>query len=81
VVDNGPGIPRDKLDEIFEEFSRLETGNAPGTGLGLTIARRISRLLGGDVSATSEPRHGATFTLWLPLEAAGDRRAAERRQG
>jgi signal transduction histidine kinase len=79
VIDNGPGIPRDKLDEIFEEFSRLDTGSTPGTGLGLTIARRISRLLGGDISATSEPGHGATFTLWLPVEAAGDRRAVERR--
>jgi signal transduction histidine kinase len=80
VVDSGPGIPPDKLDEIFEEFSRLETGKTPGTGLGLTIARRISRLLGGDISAASEPGHGATFTLWLPVEAAGDRRAAERRR-
>ena len=80
VIDSGPGIPREKLEEIFEEFSRLDTGITPGTGLGLTIARRISRLLGGDISATSEPGHGATFTLWLPLEAAGDRRAAERRR-
>jgi signal transduction histidine kinase len=80
VIDDGPGIPRDKLDEIFEEFSRLETGITPGTGLGLTIARRISRLLGGDISAASEPGHGATFTLWLPVEAAGARRAAERRR-
>ena len=80
VIDSGPGIPRDKLDEIFEEFSRLETGKTPGTGLGLTIARRISRLLGGDISAASEPGRGSTFTLWLPVEVAGDRRAAERRR-
>jgi signal transduction histidine kinase len=80
VIDSGPGIPRDKLDEIFEEFSRLGTGNTPGTGLGLTIARRISRLLGGDISAASEPGHGATFTLWLPVETAGDGRAVERRR-
>jgi signal transduction histidine kinase len=81
VIDSGPGIPRDKLDEIFEEFSRLETGTAPGTGLGLTIARRISRLLGGDISAASEMGRGATFTLWLPVEPRlGERRPTERRR-
>jgi signal transduction histidine kinase len=79
VINSGPGIPPDKLDEIFEEFSRLETAKAPGTGLGLTIARRISRLLGGDISATSEPGHGATFTLWLPVDGA-ERRTSERRR-
>jgi signal transduction histidine kinase len=79
VVDSGPGIPPGKLEEIFEEFSRLETGSTPGTGLGLTIARRISRLLGGDISAASEPGRGATFTLWLPVESVTDGRAAERR--
>jgi signal transduction histidine kinase len=69
VVDTGPGIPADKLGEIFEEFSRLGSGPTPGTGLGLTIARRISHLLGGDVTAASELGRGATFTLWLPMEA------------
>jgi signal transduction histidine kinase len=73
VIDSGPGIPAEKLDEIFEEFSRLETGSTPGTGLGLTIARRISRLLGGDISAKSEIGRGATFTLWLPIDAPAER--------
>ena len=68
VADTGPGIPADKLEEIFEEFSRLDSGPTPGTGLGLTIARRVSRLLGGDITAASEPGRGATFTLWLPIE-------------
>jgi signal transduction histidine kinase len=77
VVDSGPGIPAGKLDEIFEEFSRFDTGTTPGTGLGLTIARRISRLLGGDISAESEIGRGATFTLWLPVDAPADRRGAE----
>jgi signal transduction histidine kinase len=80
VVDSGPGIPTEKMEEIFEEFSRLETGTTPGTGLGLTIARRISRLLGGDISAVSERGHGATFTLWLPVERqTGDGRGGDRR--
>ena len=81
VIDSGPGIPAEKLDEIFEEFSRLETGTTPGTGLGLTIARRISRLLGGDISAESEIGRGAKFTLWLPIDAPADGRSAERRRG
>jgi signal transduction histidine kinase len=81
VIDSGPGIPSDKLEEIFDEFSRLDTGTTPGTGLGLTIARRISRLLGGDISAMSEAGRGATFTLWLPVEPRSiDRRADQRRR-
>jgi signal transduction histidine kinase len=80
VVDSGPGIPAEKLDEIFEEFSRLETGTTPGIGLGLTIARRISRLLGGEITADSEIGRGATFTLWLPVDAPADRRGVERRR-
>ena len=80
VIDSGPGIPRDKLDEIFEEFTRLETKGTPGSGLGLTIARRISRLLGGDINATSEAGRGTTFTLWLPVDnVIGERRGADRR--
>jgi signal transduction histidine kinase len=80
VIDSGPGIPADKMEEIFEEFSRLDAGRTPGTGLGLTIARRISRLLGGDISAVSETGRGATFTLWLPADAGVERRSADRRQ-
>jgi signal transduction histidine kinase len=79
VVDSGPGIPAEKLEEIFEEFSRLETGTTPGTGLGLTIARRISRLLGGDISAASETGRGSTFTLWLPVDAAPEGRSVDRK--
>jgi signal transduction histidine kinase len=77
VIDSGRGIPADKLEEIFEEFSRLDSGPTPGTGLGLTIARRIAQLLGGDIGAASEPGRGSTFTLWLPIEAPLGRRGAE----
>ncbi|MDQ3950923.1 MAG: ATP-binding protein [Gemmatimonadota bacterium] len=80
VADSGPGIPTDKLEEIFDEFSRLDTGTKPGAGLGLTIARRISRFLGGDVSVASRVGEGATFTLWLPVDRRGmDRRSLDRR--
>ena len=68
VVDSGPGIPEDKREEIFEEFARLQPDEKPGAGLGLTIARRIARLLGGDISVASRNGEGSAFTLWLPLE-------------
>jgi signal transduction histidine kinase len=67
VVDSGPGIPPDKLDVIFDEFARLPAhAGMPGSGLGLAIARRVARLLGGELTAATEPRGGARFTLWLP---------------
>ncbi|HEY4954907.1 MAG TPA: HAMP domain-containing sensor histidine kinase [Gemmatimonadaceae bacterium] len=68
VVDTGPGIPGDQLETIFDEFSRLQVHeDKPGAGLGLAIARRISRLLGGDITAANGDEHGSVFTLWLPL--------------
>ena len=70
VVDDGPGIPADKREEIFGEFTRLESGDKPGAGLGLSIARRVARLLGGDVTVSGEQRGGTRFTLWLPLRSA-----------
>jgi signal transduction histidine kinase len=68
VVDSGPGIPADKLEEIFDEFARLHPDEKPGAGLGLTIARRVARLLGGDISVASRVGRGAAFTFWLPLD-------------
>lgn len=69
VADSGAGVPSDKLEAIFEEFSRLEAHeHKPGAGLGLSIARRIARLLGGDLTVASEPGKGSAFTLWLPLD-------------
>ena len=66
VIDTGPGIPREKLDLVFDEFVRLQP-RVPGVGLGLAISRRIARLLGGDVTAESTPGRGSTFALWLPV--------------
>jgi signal transduction histidine kinase len=70
VEDSGPGIAPDKLDVIFEEFTRLEPSVASGAGLGLAISRRVARLLGGDVTVRSEVGHGSTFALWLPAAAS-----------
>jgi signal transduction histidine kinase len=68
VSDTGHGIPPEKLDAIFEEFTRLAPGLAEGAGLGLAIARRIARLLGGDITVVSEVGVGSVFSLWLPYE-------------
>jgi signal transduction histidine kinase len=68
VTDTGIGIPLDKQDQIFEEFSRLSTSDRPGAGLGLAISKRLAEALGGQILVTSEVDRGSTFTLRLPLE-------------
>jgi PAS domain S-box-containing protein len=70
VSDTGPGIPDDQREAIFQEYTRLEPEAQQGTGIGLSISRRVARLLGGDLTVESEVGRGATFTLWLPLTAS-----------
>ena len=64
VQDNGPGIPADKLEEIFDPYF---TTKPEGIGLGLWIARQIAVAHGGSLRTENAPAHGAIFTLWLPL--------------
>ncbi len=65
IRDHGPGIPPDKLDQVFDKFLQLE-GSKKGTGLGLAICRALVREHGGDIWVRSEPGQGACFEFELP---------------
>ncbi len=72
IADTGIGIPSDKLSEVFEEFTQVESGTDRkygGTGLGLAISSQLASLLGGSVHATSKLNQGSEFTLTLPAPA------------
>jgi CheY-like chemotaxis protein len=70
VRDNGPGIPPDRLSDLFRPFyqgERAQGAAAGGLGLGLTISRRLAEMHGGRLKATSDwPKPGSEFSLYLP---------------
>jgi signal transduction histidine kinase len=69
VIDNGPGIPADQREAVFEPFFRLESSrnrNSGGVGLGLSIAREAARRLGGELLLEESPGGGLTAVLRLP---------------
>ncbi len=70
IMDNGQGIPKDTIKNIFEPFYTTK-GKGKGTGLGLSISYGIIQRLGGDISVESEEGEGSTFYVELPIRAVG----------
>ena len=77
VADQGPGVPADMQEVIFEKFRQIDAGMTRqhgGTGLGLAIAKELTMLLGGRIGVDSRPEHGATFWIVLPLKTVSGSR-------
>ena len=69
VSDTGIGMTPEQQAKLFEEFTQADATTAQrfgGTGLGLAITRKLARMMGGDVTVTSEPGKGSAFTVRLP---------------
>jgi PAS domain S-box-containing protein len=70
VVDTGIGIAPADIDRVFDRFTRLESRwsrSSEGSGIGLALASELARIQGGTLTVASEPGHGSTFTLRLPV--------------
>ncbi len=81
VSDDGPGMPKDQLDHIFDRFTRGDAGltqRVGGTGLGLAISKSLVELHGGTIEVNSTPGEGSTFRIRLPALAPPARPSADR---
>jgi two-component system aerobic respiration control sensor histidine kinase ArcB len=75
VSDTGAGIAPDNLDAVFDEYQQIEThdgGKPQGTGLGLSVSRRLAMLLGGDIEVESELGVGSRFSVAITPAHAAD---------
>src|SRR5262249_5035391 len=81
VSDTGIGMSEEQLGRLFEAFNQADSSTSRrfgGTGLGLALVRHFSRMMGGDVTVTSTPGAGSTFTVRLPVEGTRVEGRAER---
>jgi signal transduction histidine kinase len=72
VADTGIGLSAEQQAKLFQDFTQADSLTARrygGTGLGLAITRKLARMMGGDVTVTSEPGKGSVFTVRLPGSA------------
>jgi CheY-like chemotaxis protein/anti-sigma regulatory factor (Ser/Thr protein kinase) len=83
VRDTGIGIPADSLQRVFEPYQRAVGGRVAGTGLGLTITRKLVELMGGSIRVTSVPDGGTTFEVKIraPLGKAATREVTRAHAG
>ncbi len=84
VRDTGIGIPEDRLPELFQVFSQLEstrTKRYGGTGLGLAISRRLVEMMGGTIDVKSQPGRGSVFSFTVSLRPAQESQREETRRG
>ena len=80
MKDNGEGIPRDYLRDVFEPLKRLHRNNVPGSGLGLALCRTVVERHGGRIWVESEGAgRGSTFYFTLPQERTVDAKPDEQR--
>jgi CheY-like chemotaxis protein/anti-sigma regulatory factor (Ser/Thr protein kinase) len=78
VSDNGIGMSDEQINRLFQDFTQGDSSTTRrfgGTGLGLAISRRFCRLMGGDITVTSQPGQGSRFVVDLPVEQSGEQPA------